>query len=126
MMNNDCAKYVIHDDISFKAYGQFNANAFQKDLESIARSCADKLALIDYSIKIIDNEINNDLNSFIKTLHSPQFKEVEPPNIKSIIIFHNEKYQIGLQSLFTSIKSFLDIYTIIITKSISESQTMKG
>lgn len=105
---------------SWKSLGILNPNAFSTNLKSSAMACADKLALISYSIRIIQKAIDRDLEAFTKQLnHSTAFKGFTPnPQRPAIAIYHNMSFQAGVQSFFITIKSMLDIYSQIMSKAL--------
>lgn len=113
---------------SWKSLGILNPNAFSTNLKSSAMACADKLALISYSIRIIQKAIDRDLEEFTKQLnHSTDFKGFTPNPQKPVIaIYRNVSYQAGVQSFFITIKSMLDIYSRITSKALVPKSNLFG
>lgn len=119
---------IIVGPESWKSFGILNPNAFSSDLKPDVMACADKLALISYSIQIIQKEIDRDVNKFIKELnYGDAFKDFIPDLQKpTIVIYHNMSFQAGLQSFFIATKSMLDIYARIISKAIKPGSRLFG
>lgn len=107
-----------------------NANAFPDALEQDVHACADKLGLMFYSFRLIEEEINKDLNRFIRELHFSYAWNVfvfDPEKHKDIMLtYHSMKFQAGLQSFFISMKSMLDMYAQIISKLIKPDSSLFG
>lgn len=105
-----------------------NPNAFPQDLHEKVWVCADKLALMHYSLQIIQREINNDLIKFVKELNTGKaWSGFNPDPQKDIIaIYHSMNFQAGLQSFFISAKSVLDIYAQIVSKLIQPQSSLFG
>lgn len=104
---------------SWKSFGILNPNAFSISLKSGAMACADKLALVSYSITIIQKTIERDLEAFIKQInHSTDFKGFPlNPQKPVIAIYLNMSFQAGVQSFFITTKSMLDIYSRIVSRA---------
>lgn len=118
-------------DESWQSFKILNPNAFPEDLSFVRASvmaCADKLALIHYSVQIIEREIYKDLSRFVNELNSGKtFRDFTPdPQRDLVAIYHNMSFQSGLQSFFISTKSMLDIYAQIISKLIEPKSTLFG
>lgn len=111
---------------SWKSLGILNPNAFSTNLRSSAMACADKLALISYSIRIIQNAIDRDLEAFTKQLnHGTAFNGFAPNPQKPVIaIYHNISSQAGVQSFFITIKSMLDIYSRIMSRALAPKSNL--
>jgi len=103
-----------------KALGILNPNAFPRDLRRSAMVCADKLALASYSIRIIREAIDKDLEKLIKELnHNAAFKDFIPnPQKPVLVICHHIDFQAGVQSFFITTKSVLDLYARIVAQAI--------
>lgn len=117
---------VIVGPESWKSFGVLNPNAFPPCLKPDVMACADKLALISYSIQIIQREVDRDLSEFVKELNrnNAAFKGFIPdPEKPAEAIYHNMGFQLGVQSFFITTKSMLDIYARIIQKAIKPDST---
>ncbi len=112
----------------FKALEIFNSNAFPKGLRSSVMACADQLALISYSTRIIQSAINQDFKKLIEELHNnPSFKGFVPNRQKpALVICRQVGFQAGVQSFFITIKSMLDIYARIVVKAIMPKSNFFG
>lgn len=119
---------VIVGPESWQSFGILNPNAFPSYLRPDVMFCGDKLALISYSVKIIQKEIDKDLNKFINKInYGDEFKDFIPDPQKPILVtYHNIGFQVGVQSVFIAAKSMLDIYARIISKSIDPKSKLFG
>ena len=105
-----------------------NPNAFPQGVKNNVQACGDKLALIHYSLQLIEREINNDLIKFVNELNTGRAWEgfTLEPQRSAVAIYHSISFQTGLQSFFISTKSMLDIYAQIISKLISPQSSLFG
>lgn len=113
---------------SWESFKILNPNAFAANLRFYVRACADKLALIRYSMRIIRKEIDRDVEGFVKQLsHGASFKDFVPnPKKLPLAIYHNMTFQAGLQSFFITTKSMLDMYARIVAKAIMPKSNFFG
>lgn len=124
-------RIIMVGDESWQSFKILNPNAFPQDSSFVKASvmaCADKLALIHYSVQLIEREINNDLTRFVSELNSGKgFKDFTPDHQRDlVVIYHNMSFQAGLQSFFICTKSMLDIYAQIASKLIEPQSTLFG
>jgi len=104
----------------WKALEILNPNAFPSGLKPGALACADQLALISYSTRMIRKAVDEDLKKLIKELnHNAAFKDFIPdPQKPALVICRHIDFQAGVQSFFITTKSVLDIYARMISKAI--------
>lgn len=105
-----------------------NTNAFPKGVRNNVWACADKVALMHYSLQLIEREINNDLIRFVDELRTNKAWEgfTPDPQRDAVAIYHSMSFQVGLQSFFISTKSMLDIYAQIVSKMIKPQSSLFG
>lgn len=105
-----------------------NPNAFPQGVKNNVWACADKLALIHYSLQLIEREINNDIIKFVNELNTGKAWEgfTLDPQRDDLVIYHSMSFQAGLQSFFISTKSMLDIYAQIVSKLIKPQSSLFG
>jgi len=105
-----------------------NPNAFPQGVRNNVWACAEKLALIHYSLQLIEREINSDLIKFVNALNTGREWEgfTPEPRRGDVAIYHSMSFQAGLQSFFISTKSMLDIYAQITSKLISPQSSLFG
>jgi len=106
-----------------------NPNAFPQGVKNNVWACADKLALIHYSLQLIEREINNDIIKFVNELNTGKAWESfspDPQRDDLVVIYHSMSFQAGLQSFFISTKSMLDIYAQIVSKLIKPQSSLFG
>ena len=56
---------IIVDEEVWKSSKILNPNAFHQNTQSNVEACVDKLALLHFSIQLIEREIKTDLKKFI-------------------------------------------------------------
>ena len=106
-----------------------NPNAFPQGVKNNVWACADKLALIHYSLQLIEREIDNDVIKFVNELNTGkawQSFTPDPQRDDLVVIYHSMSFQAGLQSFFISTKSMLDIYAQIVSKLIKPQSSLFG
>jgi len=127
-MKNRVITIDITSPEKWKALGILNPNAFPSGLKPSAMVCADQLALISYSIRIIRKAIYEDLKKLIEELHrNTSFKDFVPnPQKPALVICRQVDFQAGVQSFFITAKSMLDIYARIVVKAIMPESNFFG
>lgn len=118
----------VLDQEIYYSLGIFNANAFPKHLKKDAQACGDKLALIAHSRAIVQREVLENKKQFINWLHNDKGITEFTPNPRDTIyvVYHSIGFQVGIQSFFIAVKSLLDVYAMIIAKSIDPESTLRG
>jgi len=105
-----------------------NPNAFPKGVKNNVWACVDKVALMHFSLQLIEREINNDLIRFVNELNTGKAWEgfTPDPQRDDVAIYHSISFQAGLQSFFISTKSALDIYAQMVSKMIKPQSSLFG
>jgi hypothetical protein len=103
-----------------------NPNAFPKGVKNNVWACVDKVALMHFSLQLIEREINNDLIRFVNELNIGKAWEgfTPDPQRDDVAIYHSISFQAGLQSFFISTKSALDIYAQMVSKMIKPQSSL--
>lgn len=116
-MKNHVTTIDITSEEKWKALGIFNLNAFSSSLKPIAMACAERLALISYSIRMIRETMDENLCKLIRELHhNPAFKGYTPDPQRPVrVVYRDNDFQAGIQSFFVTVKSMLDVYSQVVT-----------
>ncbi|MFC1959026.1 hypothetical protein ACFLV6_03870, partial [Chloroflexota bacterium] len=119
---------VIVGNENWESFKILNANAFPQNVKNNIGACADKLALMHYSLELIKREINNNLIGFVNELNNGKaWESLNPdPQRDFVAIYHSMGFQAGLQSFFISTKSMLDIYAQIVSNLINPQSPLFG
>lgn len=118
---------IVSDEI-VESSKILNPNAFPQDVGKKVWACADRVALMRYSLQLIEREINNDLTRFVNELNTGKSWEgfTPDPQMYCVATYHSMSFQAGLQSFFISTKSALDIYAQIVSKIIKPQSSLFG
>lgn len=105
-----------------------NPNAFPPQLKVDALSCCDRFAILTHSVNIVVHEPGLDLSRILKDIRENKaFIGFTPkPEKPVILVFHNLNFMSGLYSTLISIKSFLDLFSRLIARSIVPSARVFG
>lgn len=118
--------YVNNDRAFAQSY--LNVNAFPTEVYKEVQACTTRFAIFHNQLKLLYHQLNTDKDKFSTYIEDPSMK------LNNILIRSNEdrfhaKYD-GIEvlsyihSLFNSLKSFLDVYTLLLCKLIQEKHTM--
>lgn len=116
----------------WKSYEFFDSNKFPR-LETYANGCAYNLHLIEYSLSIISQEIDKDKTECIEELHKQQSSfagfDPEKENNKEpvrLLTYTSPRFFAAFGLFIITIKSLLDAYAILLSKSISIKSELDG
>jgi len=116
----------------YNSYKFFDGNKFPR-LEAYANGCAYNLHLIEYSLSIINQEIDRDKAEVIEELHKQQssfagFDPYNENNMKPVrlLTYTSPKFFAAFGLFIITIKSLLDVYAILLSRSISIKSELDG
>ena len=113
---------------NWEASNVFNPNAFPEYARGIVFSCIDCLSMLIFSANQVGPNIESDRVEFLKGLQTNKaFEGFTPDTNKPIVIvYHNAKFLAAFHLVLYSIKSFLDVYTQLVTKLIDPNAGIFG
>lgn len=118
--------YVSNDRAFAQEY--LNCNAFPNYVYKIVNSCTTRFAIFHNQLKLIYKQLNSDKDQFIKYTNDPrmELKELLMRKTKDRFIAKYDGIEIltYLHNLFNSLKSFLDVYTLLLIRLIGDKQCM--
>ena len=119
--------YIVGKEI-VDAQTIFNPNAFLGVVRPDVIACSEHLAVFYYSKRIILNEVNSGINNFyLEIKGNKAFSGFKPSKSKNLRVYYQDiTYLAGLHSLLLSVKSFLDVYTKVMIKSVDPKSSTSG
>jgi hypothetical protein len=120
---NDVIRVSICGPELWSSYKFFDSSRFPDRLKSYVDACAYNLHLIEYTFKQIEQDINKDKIRLIEELHKTQssFAGFDPANKTPILLvtYASPRFFTSFGLYLISIKSLLDAYAILVSRSIS-------
>lgn len=118
---------VFVDTYTHEVTHIFNANAFAKGVEKEVGACVTRLTIFRHSVREVCAQVSNDFRVF-KTNLDEQVEALEDsaikrPDLKLVCYHDNTLYLSAICSSLIYLKSFLDMYSILICKSIIPTQS---
>ena len=109
------------------ALALFNPNAYPKSPEYIREtlfSCIERLSLMVYHARVIDSQIDKDIDYFMSKL-SRQLRTVSSHR-RLLAHYRSPNYLASLHGILYSFKSLLDLVAILWVRLISEEAKIRG
>ncbi len=119
---------IIVDRHFAEASALFNPNAFPARVRSDAASCGDRLAILTHSVEIVVREPALDRSRLLQEIRENKaFTGFSPrPDKPAVLVLHNLNFVSGLYSALIALKSFLDLYSRLIARSLVPSSSVFG
>jgi hypothetical protein len=119
---------IIVDRNFAEASALFNPNAFPARVRSDAASCGDRLAILTHSVEIVMREPALDRSRLLQEIRENKaFAGFSPkPDKLVVLVLHNLNFVSGLYSALIAVKSFLDLYSRLIARSLVPSASVFG
>jgi hypothetical protein len=119
---------IIVDRHFAEASALFNPNAFPARVKSEATSCGDRLAILSHSVEIVVREPALDRSRLLQEIRENKaFAGFTPvPDKPAVLVLHNLNFVSGLYSALIALKSFLDLYSRLIARSLVPSASVFG
>ncbi len=119
---------VIVDRHFAAASALFNPNAFPARVRGDATSCGDRLAILAHSVEIVMREPALDRSRLLQEIRDNKaFAGFSPnPDKPAVLVLHNLSFVSGLYSALIASKSFLDLYSRLIARSLVPSASVFG
>lgn len=123
---NIIVTYVSNDRSFAQSY--LNVNAFPHYVMKEVISSETRFAIFHYQIKLLKYQLENDRILFDKFINDPEMELASALMKKAIedyyvVKFDGIEFLTYIQNLFYSLKSFLDVYTLLLTRLIKPDQT---
>jgi hypothetical protein len=123
----DISVAYVNNDRSF-AQSYLNINAFPHGFRDEVQACTTRFAIFHNQLKLLYQQIDIDKKKFGDYIHDPRMKLAEvllkPSKDRFIAKYDGIEALAYVHNLFNSLKSFLDVYTLLLGRLISENQTM--
>lgn len=122
----DTIKMEFVGDERWSTHSVFNSNAFPAELAPEVNTCSTKAAIHLVYLNMIKEAVKKDRKNFQKVLKLKLTKEqvasIRKNNSVPVIAYYDgEEYLAALYGFLSSLKSFLDVYSILIHKTIQPS-----
>lgn len=113
---------IFVDDDAYEAMHIFNANAFADGLKKEVNACVTRVTIFRHNARSVRTQVSNDLKNFEEKLNS-QIGEltqsaINNPELSIVCHYDNTKYIADICSTLVFLKSFLDVYSRLVVKSL--------
>jgi len=125
-MNNEQpeTKIIFASRFMQTATGVFNGNAFPGSLDKHATVCANRLALFLFNLERVKYALDTAYDDFSRQLISNSSDLCDAASnrrdLKFVVYSDGLEYHTALHFALYSLKSFLDVYSILMCRSINE------
>ena len=119
---------IIVDRHFAEASALFNPSAYPEQVRSDATSGGDRLAILTHSVELVMREPALDRSRLLQEIRENKaFMGFSPdPDKPAVLVLHNLNFVSGLYSALIAAKSFLDIYSRLIARSLVPSASVFG
>jgi len=117
---------IFVDNYTYEATHIFNANAFAETLKGEVGACVTRMVIFRHSVREVCKTVSGDLDIFSRKLRenvdSLRDSAVNRSDLNLVCCHDNTHYITAIFSSLIFLKSFLDIYSALIAKSIKPNQ----
>lgn len=121
-------KIIFVDNNTYEAQHIFNANAFGAAFREDVSTCITRMAIFRYSVREARTQISKDFYIFEEKLKNQSEDlanfAIKQPDLTIVCYHDNTHYITAICSSLIYLKSFLDVYSKIIVKSINPGSTV--
>jgi len=123
----DISTTYVNNDRAF-AQSYLNVNAFSNTLRSEVQASTTRFAIFHNQLKLLYRQIDLDKGRFAGYINDPRMEMakvlVKPSKNRYVARYDGIEVLTYVHSLFNSLKSFLDVYTLLLGRLITKNQTM--
>lgn len=121
-------RIIFVDNYTFEATHIFNANAFGDALKEDVGACITRMVIFRHSVREVCAQVSKDFEIFEeildKNIEDLANGAMKKPDITFVCYYDNTHYITAICSSLIYLKSFLDMYSKLIVKSIYPDQTV--
>jgi len=119
-------KMILVGDERWSTYGTFNLNAFPEELQPNVEACSTRAAIHLVQLNMVKEAVKKNYNDFQKELENKftdkTVTSLKDSNIDSMVVYYDGiDYLTAFHGFLISLKSFLDVYSLLICKAIQPS-----
>lgn len=117
---------IFVDEYTYQSQHIFNANAFADTLNNEVTACVTRMVLFRHSVREVCKQVSGDIDRFSDVLRknfiSLKDSAIRNPDWNLVCYYDSTLYLSAIFSTLIYLKSFLDLYSVLISKSIIPSQ----
>ena len=121
-------KIIFVDNNTYEAQHIFNANAFGVDLSENVNACITRMVIFRHSVRDVCALVSKDFDIFEEVLENNvealANAAIKRPDFNYVCYHDNTHYITAICSSLIYLKSFLDVYSNLIVKSIDPNQSI--